>query len=305
MKAKSPELAGSIKNAIDRFAGPILVLPALIVFIPFTVIPALGTISFSLFQWSGTGLQTMEYIGLDNYVRLFEDPVFYTALFNSLLFVASIVALEVVLGIVLAIILSEEGRFFKAFQVTFVVPLTLSYIVITVMASILFSPTYEVMNSLLKNIGMGFLVNPWLADVTMSKVVIIMVSVWKRFGFGMLLFIARIKQIPDDLFDAATVDGVGYLQKARYIIMPQLRQIIVVVVMLEVIQTFRLFDQVFALTGGGPNNQTHVLATYAYRSGFYYSEMGYGSAVLFLLMLVAGIITFLQLRFLWRREEAA
>lgn len=302
-KVAQVEAKSSSASLLDRMAGPLFVLPALLFFIPFTLLPTLGTLYFVLFKWSGTGLGTLEFVGLQNFIELFRDDVFWIAIRNNFSFGVYIVGGQLALGLVVAILLTEGRRFGGLFQVIYMIPLTLSYVVVAVLASILFSPTFNVMNEILAQMGLGFLSNPWLGDIETARLVIIIVSIWKGFGFAMLLFIARIKEIPEEIYDAALVDGAGLLERTRYITIPFLKRIFFVVMMLEVINAFRMFDVIFTLTEGGPNNVTQVMATYAYMSGFYYSRMGYGTAISAVLLVIAAAVTALQLKFLLGRSE--
>ena len=255
-----------------------------------------------LHKWSGTGLQTMEFIGFGNFIKLFNDPVFFIALRNNFSFGFYITLGNMFLGLTTALIIAEEGLFSNIYQVIFMMPITISFIVVAVLASMLFSPTYSILNKVLISIGLDFLTCPWLGDIKATRTVIILVSIWKGFGVSMLIFVARIKEISQDIIDAAAVDGADFFQRTWFITLPLLREVTIVILMLEVINVFRMYDVIWTITEGGPNNVSHVLATYAYQNGFYYDKMGYGTAISAIILIIAGFFTFLQLKYL-RGEE--
>jgi raffinose/stachyose/melibiose transport system permease protein len=289
-----------LSRFLEQIAGPVFVLPALIFYVPFVVLPILATLYFVLFKWTGTGLHTMEYIGLQNFRELVGDRVFWLALRNNLVWGSIIVPIQIVLGLVLALIMVQRRRFLHSFQTLFMMPLTLSGIVLAVIFTLLFSPTYEVMNTVLRSVWLGSLANPWLGSATTSPIVIILVSLWGSFAFPMLVYVARIKGLSQELLDAARVDGANWFQQTWYITIPLLRPVTAVLIMLAVIEIFRMFGTVLTLTEGGPNHRTQVLALYAYINGFYYSRMGYGTTVSAVLLVICALITGLQMKWFGR-----
>jgi len=287
---------------MEKIAGPLFVAPALLFYIPFVVLPTIATFGVVFFKWTGTGLQTMHFAGLANFKELVTDDVFWTAVANNFRFGAVIVPCQLLIGLFVALMMVQERRFFRLFQTLFLIPMTLSGVVVAVVFNLLFSPTYDVLNSALRVVGLGFLANPWLASLKTARMVIVIVSLWGSFAFSMLVFTARIKSISRELFDAALVDGASWLQQTWYVTLPLLRDVSSVLIMLSVINIFRMFGTVFILTEGGPNNVTQVLAVYAYMNGFYYSRMGYGTTISAVLLLICATLTGLQMRF-FRREE--
>jgi raffinose/stachyose/melibiose transport system permease protein len=285
----------------EKIAGPVFVFPALLFYVPFVVIPTLAMLYFVFFRWTGTGLHTMQYVGFKNFVGLAGDRVFWTALKNNFVWGAIIVPCQVLLGLIIALLLVQQRRFFRAYQVLFLMPLTLSSVVVAVVFTLIFSPTYELMNNVLRGVGLGSLANPWLGSAKTAPIVIVIVSLWGSFAFPMLVYIARIKALPQELFDAARVDGASWLQQTWYITVPLLKPVTAVLVMLAVIEILRMFGTVLTLTEGGPNNRTQVLALYAYMSGFYYSRMGYGTTISAVLLVTGALITGLQMKY-FRRE---
>jgi len=284
----------------EKMAGPVFAFPALLFYVPFVVIPTLSMLYFVFFRWTGTGLHTMHYVGLKNFVELAGDRVFWTALKNNFVWGAIIVPCQLLLGLVIALLMVQERRLFRAYQALFLVPLTLSGIVVAVVFTLIFSPTYEVLNRVLRGIGLGFLTNPWLGSAKTAPMVIIIVSLWGSFAFSALVYVARIKGLPQELFDAARVDGASWLQQTWSITLPLLRPVTAVLLMLAVIEVFRMFGTVLTLTEGGPNNRTQVLALYAYMNGFYYSRMGYGTTVSAVLLGIGALVTGLQMKYFGR-----
>lgn len=289
---------------MERIAGPLFVAPALLFYIPLVVLPTLATFCVVFFRWTGTGLHTMRFVGTANLQELVTDEVFWIAVLNNFRFGVVIVPLQLVIGLTLALLMVQDRPVFRVFQTLFLIPMTLSGVVVSVVFNLLFSPTFDVMNSTLRAVGLGFLANPWLASVKTARMVIVIVSLWGSFAFSMLVFIAQIRSIPQELFDAALVDGANWRQQTWYVTLPLLRSVGSVLMMLSAINIFRMFGQVFILMEGGPNNMTQVLAVYAYMNGFYYSRMGYGTTVSAVLLLICATLTGLQMKFL-RRGEAA
>ena len=289
-----------LRRFTDKIAGPLFALPALLFYVPFAVIPTLAMLYFVFFRWTGTGLHTMKYVGLKNFLELAGDRVFWTALRNNLVWGAIIVPCQTILGLTIALLMVQERRFFRAYQALFLVPLTLSSIVVAVVFTLIFSPTYEVLNHVLRGVGLGALANPWLGSAKTAPVVIILVSLWGSFAFSALVYVARIKGLPQELFDAARVDGASWLQQTLRITIPLLRPVTAVLVMLAVIEVFRMFGTVLTLTEGGPNNRTQVLALYSYMNGFYYSRMGYGTTISAVLLSIGALTTGLQMKYFGR-----
>lgn len=281
----------------------LFMLPALLLVLLFVFVPTLWAIVISFTNQSliGPNARNFAFIGFDNYVRLFADPAFWNSLGLSFLFVfASAFLGQFVLGLLLAVSLrrahiSSKGVVGGAVLLAWVVP---EIVAVYIWASV-FNFQSGTANQLL--MAFGFERHRWLIDTPMLA--IILVNVWRGTAFTMLLFSAALESIPDELFDAAAVDGASAWQKFRFITVPMLRYTILLDFILITMGTFSVFGLVFALTGGGPLGRSEIIGVYIYRSAFQYREVGFGSAASVIMLLINLTLALTYLRLLRVEQE--
>jgi ABC-type sugar transport system permease subunit len=272
----------------------LLLLPGLIFYVPFHFLPILGILFLSLMDWKGYSFATMKWAGLANYATLFKDRFFWRALGHNVQFVVIVVVVQTVFALALALILEQKFPLSTFFRGVYFMPTVLSLVVVGILFSLILSPSQGLVNTFLRAIGLGNIQPIWLGDAKLALYVVIGVHIWKDFGLSLFLFIAGLEAIPDELFDAAKVDGATPWDIIFRIIIPLLRETTTVVVILITIVCFKLFDLIVVMTGGGPFFATEVLSVRMYYQSFKFSRMGYGSAIAVVLFLITFTVSALQ-----------
>ncbi len=275
--------------------GLVFIAPAALILLTLAVYPIVDVVFLSFHKVDVYAGFKLIYNGLSNYARLIADNLFRTAFINTLQFVVGATVLEVLLGLLLAVAFSIEFRGREKIVPLIVMPMMLPTIVISSFWRIMYHTEFGIINAMLKLIGLPP-VN-WLGDVRTAMLSIIIVDVWQYTPFAFLVIYAGIQSIPPSIINAALVDGATLPQITRYIVLPLVKRHILVVAMLRIIDTFRIFDKVFALTGGGPGNATEVLSFIIYKNAFRYYDFGYAAAqaVIMLAVVLTIIITYIKI----------
>lgn len=269
-----------------------LLAPTLLFFALFQYYPILKSIAISFADYGLLRRET-PFVGLANYVRQFQDPLFLSALGNTLLFVAVCVAVGVALALVIAVLVENTGRWAGLYRTLYFIP-----VVTSLMATAMIWRWLYASNGLL-NFALTFVgLEPqaWLLSEGLALGSLIALTIWKNLGFDLILFSAALQSIPEELYEASSLDGANAVQKFFYITLPQLRPIVVLVSITAVIRSFQVFTIVLAMTQGGPVNATRTIVYHIYEQGIQYDEMGYASAAAVVLLLLIGAMTFVQLR---------
>jgi len=278
-------------EARRRRVAAAFLAPAGLVLAGVTLFPALGVVWMSLEQ-RALIRGAPEFIGLDNYLRLVSDPRFWNAFGNTAYFTAVSVALELALGLAVALLLSRAGRARPALYAVVLVPWAVPTIVSARMWEWMYNADFGVLNYLL---GGEF---NWLGSPLLALHAAILMDVWKATPFVALLLLAGLQAIPRDLYQAAAVDGARPIRIFLGLTLPLLAPVIAVVLIFRTIDAFRVFDAIYVLTGGGPANSTETLSIYAYKVLFQTLEFGYGSALAVVVMLAVGLAAVLYTRML-------
>ena len=251
---------------------------------------------YSLYRWSA--FSDKVYIGLQNYQRLIKDPIFYTTIRNNTLYAVISVVFQVGLGLILAAILEE--KFLRKYQgflrTVYFIPSVISLTVVGLLWQMIYNPNIGILNSALKTIGFERFAYDWLGNSKTAIYAIIAVSQWQYTGYIMLLFLVAIQKIPSELYEAAMIDGANRVQVFFNVTVPQVREMIMVNVTITIIGAFKVFDEVYVMTAGGPGRSSEVLATYMYRSAFRNDEMGYAATIAFVIFVTTFTLSFLQNR---------
>jgi raffinose/stachyose/melibiose transport system permease protein len=256
-------------------------LPLLIIYTLFVVWPTLETFALSLYRIDGIMIDAERlFVGLGNFGRLVDDPAFWQALRNNLLWTVFSVTVPVVFGLLLAALLATRGLPLRApFRVVLFLPQVLALVVVGLVWSWMFNPYYGPINRTLSAIGLSALALPWLGDYLLALPALLVANAWHYYGFCMVIFLAAIQGIDESLYDAAKVDGAGAWQRFRFVTMPGLRHAFTVVVLIMMIDSFKVFDLVRITTNGGPGESTLVLSLLLYKKVFFADDVGYGAAV--------------------------
>jgi len=267
-------------------AGYLFVGPALLVLASFIVYPVAYSAWLSFHEWSGYTPAWGPFVGLDNYRALATDEVFWQATRNSIVFVLVRTPLEVGIGFGLALLLNRRLRGRSLLRTLFFVPVVMSLIVVTLIFQRIYEPNAGLLNTALRGIGLESLAHPWLGDPATALPAVIAVSVWKNVGFSLVILLAGLQGLPQDVIEAARVDGAGPWQLTARIVTPLMRPIIAITALLSIIGGLKVFDLVFIMTRGGPTYSTEVLATMLYREAFELNHMGIASAIAVIMVAV-------------------
>jgi multiple sugar transport system permease protein len=266
-------------------------MPFLAVYAAFLVIPIFYGLYLSFFDWNI--LAGKRFIGFQNFADAFKDEKFIAALLHTCQFVLISTPATIIVGFLMSLIVMSASRLGKAAETIFFMPYILSITVIGTLWSWIFQGNFGILNQLLAACGLKTV--GWLTDPNVAMWSISGATVWWTAGFNMILFTAGMKQIPDDVYEAAKLDGAGYLTVLTKITMPLLRDTSILVLILQIIASFKVFGQSYVMTGGGPYGSTRVLVQYIYETGFSYFRMGYASAMSILLFLIILLISVFQL----------
>jgi raffinose/stachyose/melibiose transport system permease protein len=274
----------------------LFLLPAFILLSIFLVYPIFRSAYFSLFDWGGLG-PAVDYIGLENYIRLLTDKIFLKAVKNGILIVIFSLVIQLPLAMGLALIVGRNipGKTF--FRAVFFLPYVLSEVITAIMWLILYNPNPRrgFLNAII-NIIPNLEPQAWLADTRLVLPAIFVVLTWKYVGFHMLLYITGLQNIPRDIEEAALIDGVNSRQMVTYITLPLLAGTIKTSIYLSIIGSLQVYALVWIMTRGGPVNASEVMSTYMYRYSFVRFELGYGSAVAIIMLFISLTFSIIYLR---------
>ena len=252
-------------------------LPALAVYVIFLVYPALSSLWFSFTDWDGLS-PTYNVVGLDNYTNMPKDPVVVQAVINNIIWTVVTIVFPVVIGLALAMVLNGKVRY---------TPAVLPLVAVASIWGWLYNPQYGAINTFLRLIGLDSLAQPWLGQDSTALAAVMVPAIWLRVGFPMLLYLAALQGINQDMYEAATVDGASRSQQFWHITMPSLRPAHYIVLALSLIDSFKVFDLIYAMTYGGPGTATQVMGTWMYFNVFQYYQAGYGTAIAVVITIVA------------------
>ncbi|MBN1431099.1 MAG: sugar ABC transporter permease [Anaerolineae bacterium] len=269
------------------------ILPNFLGFAVFTLIPMIFSLVLAFMNWDGANVVT--WAGWDNFRQLFQDTTFRIALSNTFYYVIGTVPLTMVVSLGLALLLNQPLHGSKLFRTAFFFPYVASLVAVAVVWNMLFHPAMGPVNQLLVTLGVE---NPprWSASVDWAMPTIIMASIWKGMGYYMVIYLAALQGIPSYLYEAAAIDGANAWQKFRYVTLPMLTPATFFVSMMLTIASFKVFDLIMVMTGGGPGRATNVLVIHAYNTAFKEFRFGYSSAIAMVLFVIVLIITIIQFR---------
>ena len=279
-------------------AGWLFLLPALCLIGVFFVLPMLGglALSFTNFDIYAVGNpKLMQFVGLHNYTAALHSHDFWRALKNTLYFVVVGGPLSVVVSLVSAMLLNAPAvRFRSFFRTVYFAPVVTTLVAVAVVWRYLYHPHYGFVNQLLGTFG----INPidWLGNPTWSMPAIVLLSVWKNFGYNMLIFLAGLQTIPDELYEAASIDGAGARSKFWHVTVPGLAPTFLFVGVTTMINQFQLFAEPYVMTQGGPLGATRSIVLLMYEEGFRWWRMGMGAAIAFILLIITLVGALVQLR---------
>jgi raffinose/stachyose/melibiose transport system permease protein len=302
-----PAPAPAAPSRRSRRRGGLLVAafiaPALIVYVVFVLLPVALAAVYSFFNWNG--LSALDrFIGFDNYVRALTDPVFQGAIFHNFAIVGLSLAIQGPVAIAVALLLNRPLRGRGIVRLLIFVPYVVSEVVAALAWKLLLQPQGP-FDGVIQALGLGDLRQLWLADQSVVFWTLFFVLSWKYLGFAIILFLAGLQGVPEELAEAAQIDGASWWQTQRHITIPLLAPTIRIWAFLSIIGSLQQFDMVWVLTGGGPVNATTTMATYMVQYGFQRSQLGFASAVAVVLFIVSLAFALLYQRFILRRDLGA
>jgi multiple sugar transport system permease protein len=283
----------SQERAAWGFVAPALVALGLFFFLPVAAALLLSFTDFDIYAVADLG--NLRFVGLDNYIHLLETPLFWKALGNTAWFVVLGVPLSIMMSLAAALLLdSKLARFKGFFRTVYFAPVVTTLVAVAVIWRYLLHTKYGLVNWALGGIGIGPI--DWLGDPHWSMPAIVLFAVWKNFGYNMIIILAGLQTIPEELHEAARIDGANALQRLRHVTLPGLAPVLLVVSILTMAGYFQLFAEPYVMTQGGPVESTVSILYFMYEQGFRWWNLGFASAIAFVLFAIMFALTLVQLK---------
>jgi multiple sugar transport system permease protein len=279
-----------IKNISQKesFWAWVFILPAFLGTLIFIILPIIGSFVLSFTKWNL--ISKPEFAGLQNYIGLFQDDVFYQVLLNTLYYALITAVFSIILPLILAVALNNKIKGSGFFKVAYFLPYVTPMIVIGIVWTWIFDPNYGVLNWVL---GVGDNIK-WLYDKNFAMIALIIVSVWKNIGYNMVIFLAGLQAIPDSVNEACEIEGALGIKKFFLVTLPLLSPTVFFVSIMTTISSFQVFDLIYVMTEGGPENSTSVMVYWLYKQAFEYFNIGKASAIAYVLFALILGLTYIQ-----------
>jgi multiple sugar transport system permease protein len=273
----------------------IFLAPSLLILGTFNFYPIAEVFRLSLFKWDNlSSIKT--FIGFDNFISLFRNARFWNSLIVTGEYTLVVTALSIFLGLVLAVFLNNKFLLGKSFwRSMFFLPVVTPTVAAAMVWILLFNPGFGLVNVVMRAIGLEGL--NWLADTTWALPTLMTLGVWRRLGFTTMLYLAAIQSLSTEYYESAEIDGANALQRFLHLTVPLLRSTTIMLVILGIVDSFLVFDQVMVLTRGGPGDATEVIGMFMYSTSFSAFKLGYGAAISVIMFIVVAVFTLMQWRF--------
>jgi len=284
----------------NTLVGWSFILPNFIGFALFTLVPVIAALLLSFMRWDAYNPPT--WAGLKNFQRLLGDDSFWTALRNTALFAVGHVPLTLAISLGLALLLNQKLRGIAFFRVAVFFPYITTLVAVAIVWNMMFDPSSGPVNQFLGMLGVA---HPpgWTSSTAWALPAVIITSVWKDMGYYMVIFLAGLQAIPEEYYEAASMDGAGWWNKFWNVTLPSLRPTTFLVLVLLSVQSFKIFDLIIVMTEGGPGQATTVLSQLIYQQGILQGNFGYSSAIAMVLFLIILLVTVFQFKIQQRRER--
>lgn len=286
MKMKNSSMAR--KEAV---AGYLFASPWFIGIILFTLYPIAASIKYSFMDYNI--LQTPQWVGLSNYINLFQDDLFWKSLYNTFYYVVFSVPLSIFIGLAIALLLNKDLKGIAVYRTLYYMPSIVPLVAGSILWAWIFNPNFGILTNLVEAFGLS--APGWLSDPAWAKPSLILMSLWGA-GGGMIIYLAGLKNIPKVYYEAAELDGAGILRKFTTITLPMLSPTLLFQLIMGIIGSFQVFTQAFIMTGGGPNDSTMFYVFYLFNNAFRFWKMGYASALAWVLFAIIMFFTWLNFR---------
>lgn len=267
-----------------------MLLPSLLGVGIFTLIPVLASFGLSFAQWNL--LSPPKWVGLANYAALMSEPLFWKVLGNTFVYAFSVVLFEVPIALALAIALNQQGWVVKVFRTVFFLPVVTSMIAIALVWNWIYDPQYGLLNAALGMVGIKPIA--WLFTTEWALPALIVMGIWKNVGYSMVIFLAGLQNIPDELYEAASLDGANPWQQFLNVTLPMISPTLFFVMTMSTITAFQIFDSIYMMTEGGPENSTNVAVYWLYQNAFEFFQVGRASAMAYVLFAIILTLTLIQ-----------
>ncbi len=279
----------------ETFAGYMFLLPCLFFLLFMAILPVFLTVIISLTNWGSvaTDLSKVSFVGFENYLDLFKDETFYTALKNNILLLVYTIPIQLLLSFVLAVMINKFCYFKNFFKSIYFLPYISSTVAVATIWMVVLQPSYGPVTEMLKVIGIEN-TPKWLSDLHWALPSLSGMVVWQNLGYDIIIILAALQTVPFELYESADMDGANWFVKIRKITLPMITPTIFFLIIYETMETFRIFDQISVLTDGGPGDATQVLVYYLYKQAFRNSHINYGAAITVVLFIIVFIITLVQ-----------
>ena len=272
----------------------LFLFPALLVYGIFNVYGILMTFFYSLQKWTGIS-NKLNFVGLDNYIKLLQDPILWHSLVNNLILVVTSIAIQLPLGLILALIINSGLKGMKFFRTVYFIPMLVSTVAIGILWSLIYNPSFGMVNALLDLLRLGQFKTGWLGNETTAFAAVLITICWQFTPFYMILMRAGLVGIPTEIYESASIDGANGWKAFWNITLPLMAPVIKTSAVLSLVGSLKYFDLIYVMTDGGPNHATELMSTYMYKNSFVEFNMGYGSSIAAFIFLVAILITSVML----------
>jgi multiple sugar transport system permease protein len=276
----------------EALAAYLFLLPTIMGLLLFSAGPVIASAYVSLTRWDL--LSAPRWIGLANYTALFQDPTFWVCVRNTLYYTVVSVPVGTILALLLALVMNRPLRGISIYRAIYFLPVVSSGVAVALMWQWLYQPDFGLINQVLGWLFPHLSPIRWLSSPVWAMPAIIILSVWQNLGFNMIIFLAGLKGISREYYEAAQIDGAGRWAQLRYVTVPQLSPVTFLVVILGIIGSFQVFDYAFVLTQGGPVDATRTIVYYLFQNGFQWFNMGYAAAIAYILFIMTLVITAVQ-----------
>ncbi len=272
----------------------LFILPYVIFFLAFVAYPLIFSLILVFHRWNI--VTPMQWIGLRNFVRLADDPLFFKSIQNTLYFLVIHIPLQIAAALGFAVLLNSRIRLKGFFRAVYFMPVVVSGVVVTILWQQLYSFDYGVLNSVFTALGLPRI--PWLVDTRFAMPSVALMATWKNVGIYIVLFLVGLQAIPHELYESAALDGAGAFKQFRHVTLPMLNPTMIAIVVLSTIGGFSLFIEPYVMTGGGPMQSTLSAMLYIYNQAFYFDHMGYAATLGFVFALLILAVVLVQRKFI-------
>lgn len=277
----------------ENIISYIFIGPQLIGFLAFVAFPLLFSIYLCFAEWNFIDMPT--FVGLKNFNAIFNDAIFWKSIGNTFIYIAITVPLTLISALILALLTNRKLPFLKFYRAAFFLPMVTSTVAIAMVWLFIYQPYGGILNTILESFGVK---NPpsWLQDSTWARLSVAIVSIWLKVGYYYIIFDAGLKNIPQELYEAADIDGASLLTKIKNITLPMLSPVMFFVSVMLFIDIFNMFNEVYIMTQGGPDYATYTLSMYIYFYAFRHFDMGRAAVASWVLFTLVGIVTVIQFK---------